>query len=30
MTIEPDRFVSPKADSREQGYDKALRPTKLR
>ncbi len=30
MTIEPDRFVSPKADSREQGYDKALRPAKLR
>ena len=30
MTIEPDRFVSPKADSREQGYDKALRPTQLR
>ena len=30
MTIEPDRFVSPKADSREQGYDKALRPTKLK
>ena len=30
MTIEPDRFVSPKIDANEHGFDKALRPTKLK
>jgi len=30
MTIEPDRFVSPKIDANEHSFDKALRPAKLK